>query len=66
MANILIKMAEIRDLTPSERHVVEYILDHYKEVCSLGIREHGDSVTRSGGLYLQADALELGIARDDV
>lgn len=32
----------------------------------LGIREHGDSVTRSGGLYLQADALELGIARNDI
>ena len=43
MANILIKMAEIRDLTPSERHVVEYILDHYKEVCSMGIVELGES-----------------------
>lgn len=47
MANILIKMAEIRDLTPSERHVVEYILDHYKEVCSMGIVELGEKTFTS-------------------
>ncbi len=37
MGNILIKMAEIKDLTPSERHVVDYILTNYKEVNHMGI-----------------------------
>lgn len=41
MGNILIQMAEIKDLSPSERHVVDYILEHYQEVCSMGIVEHG-------------------------
>ncbi|MCD7756329.1 MAG: MurR/RpiR family transcriptional regulator [Firmicutes bacterium] len=39
MGNILIKMAEIKDLSPSERHVADYILEHYKDVCSMGIVE---------------------------
>ena len=37
MGNILIQMAEIKDLSPSERHVVDYILENYQEVCSMGI-----------------------------
>ncbi len=42
MGNILIKMAEIKDLSPSERHVVNYILDHYQDVSHMGIVELGE------------------------
>lgn len=42
MGNILIKMAEIKDLSPSERHVVNYILDNYQDVCNMGIVELGE------------------------
>ncbi len=42
MGNILIDMAEIRDLSPSERHVVDYILENYQDVCNMGIVELGE------------------------
>ncbi len=42
MGNILIKMAEIKDLSPSERHVVNYILENYQDVCNMGIVELGE------------------------
>lgn len=47
MGNILIQMAEIEDLSPSERHVVDYILEHYQEVCSMGIVELGEKTFTS-------------------
>ncbi|MCD7748959.1 MAG: MurR/RpiR family transcriptional regulator [Oscillospiraceae bacterium] len=47
MGNILIKMAEIKDLSPSERHVVDFILEHYKDVCSMGIVELGEKTFTS-------------------
>lgn len=47
MGNILIQMAEIKDLSPSERHVVDYILEHYQEVCSMGIVELGEKTFTS-------------------
>lgn len=42
MGNILLKMAEIKDLSPSERHVVNYILKNYQDVCNMGIVELGE------------------------
>lgn len=47
MGNILIQMAEIKDLSPSERHVVDYILEHYQEVGSMGIVELGEKTFTS-------------------
>ena len=47
MGNILIKMAEIKDLSPSERHVVDYILENYKTVSSMGIVELGEKTFTS-------------------
>lgn len=42
MDNILRKMAQIKDLSPSERHVVDYVLEHYRDVCNMGIVELGE------------------------
>lgn len=42
MENILMKMARIKDLSPSERHVVDYILTNYRDVCNMGIVELGE------------------------
>ena len=42
MGNILIQLAEIKDLSPSERHVANFILEHYKDVCNMGIVELGE------------------------
>lgn len=39
MENILMKMARVKDLSPSERHVVDYILTNYRDACSMGIVE---------------------------
>ncbi len=47
MGNILIKMAEIKDLSPSERHVVDFILEHYKDVSNMGIVELGEKTFTS-------------------
>lgn len=47
MGNILIQMAEIKDLSPSERHVVEYILEHYQDACGMGIVELGEKTFTS-------------------
>jgi len=47
MGNILIQMAEIKDLSPSERHVVDYILEHYEDACSMGIVELGEKTFTS-------------------
>lgn len=42
MSNILIELTEIKDLTPSERHVADYILEHYREACHMGVVELGE------------------------
>lgn len=42
MENILVKMAQIKDLSPSERHVVDFILANYRDVCNMGIVELGE------------------------
>lgn len=42
MENILVKMAQIKDLSPSERHVVDFILANYRVVCNMGIVELGE------------------------
>lgn len=42
MENILLKMAQIKDLSPSERHVVDFILANYRDVCNMGIVELGE------------------------
>lgn len=47
MENILVKMAQIKDLSPSERHVVDYILANYRDVCNMGIVELGDKTFTS-------------------
>lgn len=47
MGNILIQMAEIKDLSPSERHVVEFILEHYEDVSNMGIVELGEKTFTS-------------------
>jgi len=47
MGNILIQMAEIKDLSPSERHVVDYILEHFEDVCNMGIVELGEKTFTS-------------------
>lgn len=47
MGNILIQMAEVKDLSPSERHVVDYILDHYHDACNMGIVELGEKTFTS-------------------
>ncbi len=47
MGNILIQMAEIKDLSPSERHVVDYILEHYEDACNMGIVELGEKTFTS-------------------
>lgn len=47
MGNILIQMAEIKDLSPSERHVVDYILENYKDACNMGIVELGEKTFTS-------------------
>lgn len=47
MGNILIQMAEIKDLSPSERHVVEFILEHYEDVGNMGIVELGEKTFTS-------------------
>lgn len=47
MENILMKMAQIKDLSPSERHVVDYILANYRDVCNMGIVELGDKTFTS-------------------
>lgn len=47
MGNILIQMAEVKDLSPSERHVVEYILEHYQDACNMGIVELGEKTFTS-------------------
>lgn len=41
------KMAQIKDLSPSERHVVDYILANYRDVCNMGIVELGDKTFTS-------------------
>ena len=40
--NILLQMARIKDLSPSERHVVDYVLANYRDVCNMGIVELGE------------------------
>lgn len=47
MENILMKMARIKDLSPSERHVVDYILANYRDVCNMGIVELGEKTFTS-------------------
>lgn len=47
MENILVKMAQIKDLSPSERHVVDYILENYRGVCNMGIVELGEKTFTS-------------------
>lgn len=47
MENILVKMAQIKDLSPSERHVVDYILANYRDVCNMGIVELGEKTFTS-------------------
>lgn len=47
MGNILIQMAEIKDLSPSERHVVDFILEHYQDVGNMGIVELGEKTFTS-------------------
>ena len=47
MENILMKMAQIKDLSPSERHVVDYILTNYRDVCNMGIVELGEKTFTS-------------------
>ena len=47
MGNILIQMTEIKDLSPSERHVVDYILEHYQDACNMGIVELGEKTFTS-------------------
>lgn len=37
--NLLIKMRNIKDLSPSERHVVDYIFDNLDDVANIGIVE---------------------------
>lgn len=37
--NLLLKMRSIKDLSPSERHVVEYIFDNLHDVSNIGIAE---------------------------
>lgn len=37
--NILMKMRTIKDLSPSERHVIDYILNNLDEVANIGIVE---------------------------
>lgn len=37
--NLLIKMRNVKDLSPSERHVVDYIMDNLHEVSNIGIVE---------------------------
>ena len=36
--NLLLKMRSIKDLSPSERHVVEYIFDNLQDVSNIGMR----------------------------
>lgn len=47
MENILVKMAQIKDLSPSERHVVDFILANYRDVCNMGIVELGEKTFTS-------------------
>lgn len=47
MDNLLRKMEQIKDLSPSERHVVDYILEHYRDVCNMGIVELGEKTFTS-------------------
>lgn len=47
MGNILIQMAEIKDLSPSERHVVDFILENYQDVVNMGIVELGEKTFTS-------------------
>lgn len=47
MENILVKMSRIKDLSSSERHVVDYVLTHYRDVCNMGIVELGDKTFTS-------------------
>ena len=35
--SLLIKMRQIKDLSPSERHIVDYIFDNLPEVINIGI-----------------------------
>lgn len=44
---ILTNMRQIKDLSPSERHVVEYIFDHMSEVSNMGIVELGEKAFTS-------------------
>ena len=37
--NLLTKMREVKDLTPSERHIVEYIFANLGEIVNIGIVE---------------------------
>jgi len=37
--NLLLKMRSVKDLSPSERHVVDYIFDNLQEVSNIGIVE---------------------------
>ncbi len=37
--NLLLQMRSIKDLSPSERHVVEYIFDNLQDVSNIGIAE---------------------------
>lgn len=37
--NLLLKMRNVKDLSPSERHVVDYIFDNLQEVSNIGIVE---------------------------
>ncbi len=37
--NLLTKMREVKDLTPSERHIVEYIFANLNEIVNIGIVE---------------------------
>jgi len=42
MSNILIRMTEVKDLSPSERHVVDYVLENSVEACRMGVVELGE------------------------
>lgn len=40
--NLLTKMREVNDLTPSEQHIVNYIFDNLNEILNIGIVELAD------------------------
>ncbi len=44
---LLMKMRQIQDLSPSERHVVRYIFDHAQEAANIGIVELAEKTNTS-------------------